>query len=95
MAWRAVEMHGSAARRRVEAALAGTLAMAQLAADEAVVVNAEIDAAIQERVRVISFGQQLAAEGVTTVALDEHGKLVRSYPDGTLAPLADPLEPRA
>lgn len=92
---RAVEMHGSAARRRVEAALAGTLAMAQLAGDEAVVVNAEIDATIQERARAISFGRQLAAEGVTTVALDDDGQLVHRYPDGTLAPLADPPGPRA
>lgn len=90
---RAVEMHRSAARRRVEAALAGALAMTELTQDEAVVVNAEIDAGIQERSRAISFGQQLAAEGLTTVALDDEGNLVRHYPDGTVAALPHQSSP--
>lgn len=85
---RAVSTQHTASRRRVEAALDGTLAMNELTVEEAVVVNAEIDAAIQERVRGTHYGRRLAAEGVTTVALDDAGNLVRYHPDGSSTPLA-------
>ena len=80
---RAVSAQTSAARRRVEAALAGELDERELSADEQVVLNAELDASISEAARVISFGEVLASRGVTTVALDEHGRLTRYHPDGT------------
>ncbi|MEI6621771.1 MAG: hypothetical protein WCP28_07685 [Actinomycetes bacterium] len=86
---RAVEMHHSVAVRRVADAIAGALPMTSLSEGEAVVVNAEIDAAIQERARAISFGERLAAEGVTTVALDDNGNLMRHHPDGTVSALTD------
>src|ERR1700693_924522 len=66
---RSVSMHQTAARRRVEAALAGELDLADLADGERVVANAELDASIQARAESMSFGDRLAAEGVTTVAL--------------------------
>ncbi|MDQ1308702.1 MAG: hypothetical protein QG671_4537, partial [Actinomycetota bacterium] len=69
--------------RRIEAAVAGLLALSELSEEELLVANAEIDATIQERVRAISFGKQLAAEGVVTVALDDQGNLLRHHPDGT------------
>lgn len=84
---RAVSMQHTAARRRVEAALAGTLQLAELTGDEQEVANAELDALIQEAAARTSFGARLAAEGVTTVALDEHGVLTRYLPDGTATPL--------
>lgn len=80
---RAVSAQDAAARLRVEAALAGELALRELTADERAVVNAEIDAAVSARASSISFGQVLAARGMATVALDEHGALTRYYPDGS------------
>ncbi len=80
---RAIEMHNTAGHRRIEAAVAGLLPLSELSDEELLVANAEIDATIQERARAISFGRQLAAEGVVTVALDEQGRLVRHHPDGS------------
>ena len=84
---RAVSAQTSAARRRVESALAGELDERELGADERVVFNAELDASISEAARTIRFGDVLAARGVTTVALDDHGRLTRYHPDGTTSPL--------
>ncbi|WP_034509126.1 hypothetical protein [Blastococcus sp. URHD0036] len=85
---RAVSMQTSLARRRVEAALAGELDERELSGDERVVFNAELDASVSEAARTIRFGEVLAARGVTTVALDEHGRLTRYHPDGTTSLLA-------
>jgi hypothetical protein len=85
---RAVSSQHSAARRRVEAALDGSLAMNELTVEERVVVNAEIDAAIQESVRDTHYGERLAAEGISTVALDDDGNLVQHHPDGSSTVLA-------
>jgi hypothetical protein len=80
---RAVSAHSSASRQRVEAALRGALPERELTADERVVFNAEVDAAISETTRSVRFGEVLAARGVTTVALDDEGRLTRYHPDGT------------
>jgi 2-keto-3-deoxy-galactonokinase len=84
---RAVSQAESAGRRRVEAALAGTLATDELTAEEGVVFNAEITAAVEETLIGSHYGQILAAEGVTTVALDEDGRLREYRPDGTTVAL--------
>lgn len=84
---RSVSMTHTAARRRVEAALAGQLPERELSAEEMTVFNAELDASISEAARTISFGEVLAARGVTTVALDDKGVLTRYHPDGTSEPL--------
>jgi hypothetical protein len=84
---RAVSTQHTAARGRVEAALAGTLAMRDLSIEEQVVLNAEIDAALAENLSSTHYGRRLAAEGVTTVALDDAGNLVQHFPDGTTAVL--------
>lgn len=84
---RAVSAQTSTARRRVEDALTGGLDERELNAEERVVFNAELDASISEAARTIRFGEVLAARGVTTVALDEHGRLMRYHPDGTTSPL--------
>jgi hypothetical protein len=80
---RALSMHDTAARRRVEAALEGTTPMATLSADERRALNAQLDASIQAHARGAAYGELLAAEGVTTVALDDEGNLVEYRPDGT------------
>ena len=48
---RTVSTHHSAARRRVEAALQGTLALKDLRPEERLVTNAEVDAVVAERRR--------------------------------------------
>jgi hypothetical protein len=80
---RAVCAQQTAARLRVEAALAGTLDLGQLSVEEGVVLNAEIQAGLEESLRRTHLGDVLAAEGVTTVALNELGELVEYRPDGT------------
>ena len=85
---RAVCAQQSAARMRVEAALAGTLPLSQLSGEESVVFNAEVQARVEERLRSIDLGAVLNASGITTVSLDESGELVEHRPDGTSRPLA-------
>src|SRR5277367_4642330 len=80
---RAVSTQQTAARRRVEAALAGRTPLAALTVEEGVVFNAEISAAIEENLSRTHYGDTLAARGVTTVALNEAGDIVEQRPDGT------------
>lgn len=80
---RAVSSHHTAARQRVEAALAGQLDLRELGAEEGVVFNAEISAAIQESLARADYGQTLADRGITTVALNDAGEIVEYRPDGT------------
>jgi hypothetical protein len=84
---RAVSMTQTAARRRVEAALAGELPERDLSSEERTVFNAELDASISEAARTLRFGDALATRGVTTVALNDKGELTRYHPDGTTSPL--------
>jgi hypothetical protein len=88
----AVSMHESAARRRVEDALAGRLEFRQLDESERLVAHAELDVTIQTRGDDTSFGARLAAEGVTTVALSDDGALVEYRPDGSQTVIAAPTE---
>ena len=87
---RSVSMHQTAARRRVVAALAGELPFADLTEAERLVANADLDASIQMQAQSVSFGERLAAEGVTTVALDDEGALVEYRPDGSCVVLVAP-----
>jgi ParD-like antitoxin of type II bacterial toxin-antitoxin system len=87
---RSVSMHQTAARRRVVAALAGELPFADLTDAERLVANADLDASIQMQGQSMSFGERLAAEGVTTVALDDEGALVEYRPDGSCVVLVAP-----
>ena len=84
---RAVSTTGTAARRRVEAALAGQLPERDLSTDERAVLDAEVDAALSAAARQVRFGEVLAARGVTTVALGDDGVLLRHHPDGTTTPV--------
>jgi ParD-like antitoxin of type II bacterial toxin-antitoxin system len=86
---RAVSSRQTAARRRVEAALAGELDLADLSEEEGVVFNAEISAGIQESLAEADYGRVLAGRGVTTVALNEAGEMVEHRPDGTSVVLTD------
>lgn len=73
----------SAATSRVAAALAGELPLTGLSDEERTLVNAEITARIEENLNESDYGSDLAAEGITTVALDDDGHLVEYRPDGT------------
>ena len=80
---RAVSSQQTAARRRVEAALTGDLELRELNFEEGAVFNAEIAAAIHEKLAGSNYGALLAERGVTTVALDENGDIVEHRPDGS------------
>lgn len=80
---RAVSSQHSAARRKVEAALAGDTPLSALSVEEGVVFNAEIAAAIDENLARADYGATLAARGITTVALDDNGDIVQYRPDGS------------
>lgn len=71
----------------VSKALLGQLLPSDLTADERTILNAEITARIEEDLLSSDYGTELAAEGVTTVALDDNGQLVEHRPDGTSAVL--------
>lgn len=86
---RAVTSVESAERSKVEAALAGKASWTELTPQEATVVNAEIAATIGVNVDRLDLATELAIEGVTTVALDEEGRLVEYRPDGTSSVLVD------
>lgn len=80
---RAVSSQHSAARQRVEAALAGDLDPVELGTEEGVVFNAEVDAAIQQSLAGADYGATLANRGITTVALNDAGQIVEHRPDGS------------
>jgi hypothetical protein len=84
---RAVSNASSAQRLRVEAALSGELSLRELTSEEGVVLNAEITTAIEENLAAANYGGELAAEGITTVALDDDGNLITYRPDGSSTPL--------
>lgn len=80
---RAVSEHHTAARRRVEAALADELPVSALSDEEGAVFNAEITARIEESLLRTNYADILGAQGIATVALNEDGELVEYRPDGT------------
>jgi hypothetical protein len=71
------------ASRRIQRAVAGHVPLAELTADERIVANAMIDANISVAANATSFADRLAARGVTTVVMDDEGRLVERHPDGT------------
>jgi hypothetical protein len=79
---RAVSSQHTAARRRVEAALADELPLSALSDEEGAVFNAEISTAIDERLAHTNYGDVLADRGITMVALDDGGQLVEYSPGG-------------
>ncbi len=85
---RAVSSQHTAARRRVEAALAGDLELRELGVEEGVVFNAEIAAAIEENLAKSNYGERLAKRGIATVALNDAGEIVEYRPDGRSVVLA-------
>jgi hypothetical protein len=85
---RAVSSQHTAARRRVESALAGDLDTNDLSVEEGVVFNAEISAAIEESLARTKYGDVLAARGITMVAMNDEGQIIEYWPNGTSAVIA-------
>lgn len=73
----------SVSRLQIQRAVAGEVALSDLGAEERVVANAAIDAAISVAANDASFADRLAARGVTTVVMDDKGCMVRRHPDGS------------
>lgn len=55
--------------------------------DEAGESVADVQFRITDALSATHLGEALAAEGVTTIALDEHGTLTEYRPNGTAAPI--------
>lgn len=51
--------------------------------------NAEIDERIRARVAAMDLKRELANDGITTVSLDEDGRMVEHQPDGTATVIDD------
>lgn len=75
--------HETSALRRVQQALAGSLPTAELTDAEGRLFNAEVDAKIADSLARTDYTSQLAERGVTTVVLDDQGRLVERSPDGS------------
>jgi hypothetical protein len=77
------ECQTSVSRRRIQRAIAGEASLRDLDDDERLVANATIDARISAAANATSFAEVLAARGVTTVVMDDEGRMVRREPDGS------------
>lgn len=80
---RALTTHESASVRHVQDALAGTVPTTDLTADEGRAFNAQVRARVSESLGKANYRQELTERGVTTVSLDEDGRIVEYRPDGT------------
>ncbi|MAU81951.1 hypothetical protein ACIGKQ_20725 [Gordonia sp. NPDC062954] len=86
---RAVTAYESAALSRVRAALRGAHPVDDLTVDEGRVFNAEIRARVAEDLANADYRATQVARGVTTVALDDAGRIVEYRPDGSVHHVAD------
>jgi len=81
------ERQTGTARRRIQQALAGEAALAELSEDERITANALIDGSISMRANETSFAARLADRNVTIVVMDVDGRMVRRHPDGSTTDL--------
>ncbi|HET8993976.1 MAG TPA: hypothetical protein VFN32_09260 [Rhodococcus sp. (in: high G+C Gram-positive bacteria)] len=86
---RAMTAHESASLRRVHDALSGSRPVSDLTDAEGRLFNAETDARLADHLADIDYVGVLAGRGVTTVVLDDEGRLVERHPDGTTRVLDD------
>ncbi|MYR08245.1 hypothetical protein GTV32_18945 [Gordonia sp. SID5947] len=80
---RALTTHESASVKRVQDALAGTVPTTELSPDEGRAFNAQIRARVSEELASADYRRELTARGVTTVSIDEDGRIVEYRSDGT------------
>lgn len=79
----AMTAHETSALSRVQQALSGTLPTADLTDEEGRLFHAEVDVKIADSLSDTDYQATLAARGITTVVLDEQGRLTERSPDGT------------
>jgi hypothetical protein len=84
------DVRGTAHRARVESALAGNVPLRDLDERERTAVNDEIAERIRRGAAAAHFGDDLAAAGMTTVSMDDQGRLVERRPDGSTSILSNP-----
>lgn len=77
------DRQAGAARIRIQRAIAGELPFDELDHNERTVANAMLNAAISTTANATSFADRLAARGVTTVVIDDDGRMIRRSPDGS------------
>lgn len=75
--------HETSALHRVQQALAGTLPTADLSEAEGRLFNAEVDVKLADSLSRADYQSELADRDITTVVLDDQGRLVERSPDGT------------
>ncbi|MGC4932803.1 TA system antitoxin ParD family protein [Gordonia sp. DT30] len=80
---RGVSLRTSAARRRVESALTGSLPIGDLTPEESVVFDAEVEALLEERLAMTDIVAERAAQGFSSVAVGDDGRMVEYRADGT------------
>jgi hypothetical protein len=85
--WAAVGRRVTAAtgvdQRRLDRVVSGEAQFAELTDAERVIAHARIDVAIEQRAAQTPLGELARLEGVTTVTMDDDGRLVKISPDGT------------
>ncbi|WP_234821071.1 hypothetical protein [Mycobacteroides abscessus] len=67
-------------RHRVEAALAGQLSMRELTPEEGAVFNAEIDVELERQIAATHLQNELRAEGMQVVVLNNASQIVEVPP---------------
>ncbi|GEE01146.1 hypothetical protein nbrc107696_15920 [Gordonia spumicola] len=87
---RALTQYTSASRSRVEAALAGKLAVEALNTEESIAFDAELAADIATSITQTDLAAAHASRGTAAVYMDENGDLVQQSPDGSTTPVGAP-----
>lgn len=85
---KAITESGPATARQVHRALAGETDREDLDPTETLILDAEIEAGIAERMASTNYAEKRAARGLSSVALDSTGDIVELLPDGTTRPLS-------
>jgi hypothetical protein len=65
----------------------GAVTVEEFEAEKKALLDFEVQARLEARLRATDLGAVLAARGVTTVALSEQGELTEYRPDGKSAPV--------
>ncbi|CAM3709543.1 TA system antitoxin ParD family protein [Tsukamurella ocularis] len=89
---RNMTIHDSAMRRRIEAAAAGDLPIAELSRSEGRLFEAEAAVRLEDMLASTDLGAELSAAGVTTVSIDDEDRLIERRPDGTVRQLTRDTE---
>ncbi|MDL9946489.1 hypothetical protein QSJ19_12975 [Gordonia sp. ABSL11-1] len=80
---RALTSHESASVARIEAAVNGDRPTTDLTEPEGRAFDATIRARVGEHLATADYRETLKERGITTVALDDDGRMIEYRPDGT------------